>query len=520
MSRLIKLDYSSDRQYKGSNFAIALGLCNATPMHFPLCWVLENSCTTLTQVHLHELDLPYIEAIRVLARTLSKLQVLARLQIAYNSNANNKVGSNSDKTPPTTTLLNILFFCCPPSLVSFIMVGRLLALKRYPGLEGLLQPREGQLDWDEGKVLIRQEPLLNLKELLLPACPQGYTAEEICPILEHCPNLDCWSIPDFKYDSTRTEVLRVFRETIPRRYGHPSRLLAITSTPCLQFRGEGVIEIMEALPEQQLRDIVCQHFYDASHVRFAAAIMRHSETLQNFLINRSNGVQSSTIQTVLANCKALKVLWVSSNRGGGSIRLLLEDAVAQDWACTRLDQLKIFMDLGSSGALGDVLLTEVEQQERWVKLEKFYRQLGRLTELSILDIRCVRGLNTLMGGLTIPYQKLSLPGLLSLPKAEEGEEGPGTGVGRKRGYLHLLARLKDLRMIRGSFWAHTVENREMVGQAEMEWIVKTFPKLEQFELMPENYQALGGYVVPEHLRWLQRERPQLVLFRAGEQEKK
>ncbi|KAF9123439.1 hypothetical protein BGW39_008970 [Mortierella sp. 14UC] len=216
-----------------------------------------------------------------------------------------------------------------------------------------------------------------------------------------------------------------------------------------------------------------------------AALQRHSASLR--IVNFSNCAdwQGDAIGLVFDECSGLEVLKPTTRTGWEVAYIDLEDTVDSiPWKCTRLHHLE--MTISETALPGDpILLMKPENQvfdafadaayEQGVKskldqLEKFYRQIGALTQLSHLHLRAV---STDAEGAplpleTTPYRRNNFPGMLSL--GDEYTGGPG--------YLDLLGGLIKLKKLQGSVLATTDQTRRTMGWPEARWMARHWPDLE------------------------------------------
>ncbi|OAQ31988.1 hypothetical protein K457DRAFT_153946 [Linnemannia elongata AG-77] len=135
-------------------------------------------------------------------------------------------------------------------------------------------------------------------------------------------------------------------------------------------------------------------------------------------------------------------------------------------------------------------------------LERFYRQLGELTELEHLDLSAAPSPLTPASLREKGVFLGSFPGMLSL-----GNESMG-----RPGYLRLLEGWKKLKYLRGSVQVFTVETSGTVGQDEFAWMVDNWPCLRYaaFLLPRSGPWSRDKEHLPE-IQWLRDRKPQLSL---------
>ncbi|KAF9100173.1 hypothetical protein BGX23_004001 [Mortierella sp. AD031] len=214
-------------------------------------------------------------------------------------------------------------------------------------------------------------------------------------------------------------------------------------------------------------------------------------------------VSSEALCAALLVCEALeefRMEWPGQRRlvTNPLIFISLGDAVvARPWACTKIRHLEVAFGIAASSPLlrpsdnpyynrlpGCIL--SVEEQEQLGMLERLYRQIVILTQLSYLDLRML-ALNEQGFPTVTPCGQNIFPALLSLGDGETGRPG----------YLALWGRLTKLRVLRGSVNANTDEARVTMGWREARWMAAHWHELEVAEF------SRKGEDPTEPLLWLQ-----------------
>ncbi|KAF9151358.1 hypothetical protein BG015_006773 [Linnemannia schmuckeri] len=486
----------------------------------------------LTRICFRHMDLPNPLELRCLARSLSGQRSLTHLRIEMIS-----AGAMSCLSAP---MVLVLFLALPRSIVSVKLEAMIHAddgtderrLRIVPDTPGEgnedEKEKESSLDWMEGDLVAREEPLESLKELALPSFRMGYTADHVRRILRHCPVLETWDIPCVRNEEAAEAMTRMVREMVSRaeqgqEQGHrhglgrelkKSLLRHLTAKyPWQDCRGERWASVLDALPEQQVESMEFSLYTDVFPDKFVPALLRHCEVLQSVVFLDVQKIRSSTLATILRRCHGLQKFW-ATGLYGRSIFLDLNDAIEQEWICKDIKDLRITVDLsvlssqgmGNSGSAARSRKVDYGEpfdlpptREYWMKLKMFYTQMGKLTELEVMEL-IAAGLES-----RSTYMSEALTGLLSLE-----EEDKDTG---KRGFLSLLSGLKKLRVVHGSFWSESWAARRTFGQRETEWIAENWLTLEEIELLPRKYMMRGGVNLPEHLKWLREKKPELKLCR-------
>ncbi|KAG0282155.1 hypothetical protein BGZ96_000787, partial [Linnemannia gamsii] len=512
---LTHLNVSFNRRYSGIQFDNVMRLKKPIRLLRPLAWMMNLNAAGLTHVCFRHMDLPTSLELRCLARSLSGLINLTHLRIEMFS-----AGSVSWLSAP---MIPVLFFAFPRSVVSVKLEAytdksnneeddeRRLRAVLDTGEEDCWgeEDLEPSLDWDEGDLVAREEPLENLRELVLPIFRKGYTADHILRILRQCPALETWDIPSVRNKEAGEVMTRTIREMAIRdehsqgrehgqehEQGQESKsrfyLRHLTvRDPWLDNGGEKWISVMDALPEQQVQSTEFFKYQDSYPERTLPALLRHCDTLQSIIFQDTENINNRTLATILRRCRGLETFWVTGLYGL-PITLYLDTAIQQEWVCTGLKDLRITVDLSvlllqrmergdiPAGPEGrriyreTVAVSRIDDpptKEYWAKLEKFYTQLGKLTCLEVLELLTAK----IQSGAN--HMAHPLPGLLSLQEEDERNW--------RRGFLSLLSGLKKLRVVHGSLWAGSEDSTVTFGQRETEWILENWPALESIEFLPE-----------------------------------
>ncbi|KAG0282154.1 hypothetical protein BGZ96_000786 [Linnemannia gamsii] len=541
ITRLTQLDISFDRRYRGAHFNNAMRINNAVPILIPLAWLM-----TLNTIGLKRVTFRHVESfkpleLRCLARTLSKLTSLTHFKI--------EMPVMFFYTPLLTpAMVFVLFFALPKSMVSFEMEASVMFPRLGDAQEDELmmvqreiveqgeggESREASLDWVEGNLVAREGSLENLKVLILPFLILGIHGDNVTRIMEHCPVLESWDIPNIIKGAGDKALYRMIRETVHRQHaqGQESRYLCHlrASQPGAFCNGEGWTDIMDSLPDQHVKSVDFNRYLDAHPDKFVPALLRHSETLRSVVLKNSQRIGSRTLAAILGRCHGLETFWATmaeKEYGKEYVALALNHAIEQEWACQGIKSLRFTVDLAvqeysgtttsRGGGVGSTATAtpsglfnvDLLPKKQWQKLGVFYTQLGKLVELEDLEIFVAPPPmeETYIPADIIPqsYPSRSLTGLLSLE-----EEDKETG---KRGFLSLLGGLKKLRVVQGCFRTETVETIETFGQREAEWVLENWPALETIEFLPEGHGSLDEVSMPKHLQGLRQKKPSLKLCR-------
>lgn len=187
----------------------------------------------------------------------------------------------------------------------------------------------------------------------------------------------------------------------------------------------------------------------------------------------------------------------------------LNDAVVNEWACTKIRVLDIAVAIAQDGRYPTYLAdwtmeTWTEQDHSYRKmLDRFYTQTGSLKELEVLSIRCTGRDFIVEGefGKSIPFRDNCLPVFLVL------EEVTTEHIR----YLSRWSGLTKLRDLRGSFLWTNSEARARMGEREVEWFATHLPALRRAAFLGVPFKETLSNDIPVILQDLHSRRPELQL---------
>ncbi|KAG0290311.1 hypothetical protein BGZ96_006180 [Linnemannia gamsii] len=388
---------------------------------------------------------------------------------------------HSHAAQDTLQVVDVIFRSCPKSIITLKLPQDLSEF----GKTEMTLDRDSK-DFGEGPLVLRTEPLANLRYLQLPDKPRGYHADQICPFLEQSPRLETWYVPCI----AEAADVEVITKTIRTNCKELKELY--NGMPHANFRGEFAMSVMEAMEPQRLERLEFTGYHDEWPNRMTASIERHGQDLQRIRLRGCYRLTSFTVHTILTSCQGLQHLEVVGMYHLRIVISLEDGGSSKEWVCKDLRHLVIHVNVSSTST--------GPEQPQWALLERLYRHIGSLQQLTFLDLRgaAVNHDITLSNpAMEVNSSKLTFPGLLSLGSASTGEPG----------YLPLLKELKQLKTFQGSIWLDNVRPQEAIGQAEMEWMYENWPSLRLIEFL--DYTSQSALDERPYLKWLKERIPQL-----------
>ncbi|KAG0065962.1 hypothetical protein BGZ89_007763 [Linnemannia elongata] len=384
---------------------------------------------------------------------------------------------------------------------------------------------------------LREGPLLRLKELespVLKATPQS----EYGLILEHCPNIDILGFHAVNKDSAY-----IIKEIAPLVKRHCQHIRTIKATGLLLWQqGWNPFNILDGVnfTLESLQFNIYSPVYDNVGEDLAlSSFQHHSVTLRDIRLTRCLSLGNKILQSILTTCTALERLEITQalciRRSFFKKRNLaiasLPDLVAYEWVCTGLKHLNLTINWGRFEDPTPMHLPAYylqqsashpwnQDQERWDLLERLYRQIGSLVELEVLDLHAYIDRMNINRYQPENFLRRNCCGGTFDNSFRSQDRFPlllSLGVhGGRHGYLNWLSGLKNLKELRGSVHLGNPEVAMTLKQAEVEWMVDHWPKLQVLELLPYQdevpvHVSVDGY---EHLNWLMRQKPGLDLRRS------
>ncbi|KAF9135559.1 hypothetical protein BGW39_002307 [Mortierella sp. 14UC] len=481
-----------------------------------MCWLVGQSpwLSTLTLTHYWIFGK---EDIQLLATAIAGATALERLTLELS------VINYSNLSP----LLRQAVFCCASTSLQQLCLEELGPITSVSGQEvGLLRRYRGARIYDDKVELEpyrRQAPLPNLVELHFVGDFDFDTPESIRLMLDHCPALESWVVPNIK-NSTDAESLARY---VAKHCRQIRKLATNQHSRSTSTNIAFISTLMDALPEHSLESLCFTKFQEQQPEAGSARLFqRHSLTMRKIELMNCVGIEGMTVQTILQECRALESLVVWNTASVTSIGITLEGAVAaMPWACTGIKKLclvvkihDLYRTAGTNGEYrqdelrpyyeraASIHLTDFEKTQ-FSLLERLYRQIGQLAELEFLGIKSEvipEGIatNNVVWGRGANSGKV-FPAMLSVGDEETG----------RLGFLDLFEGLTKLRTLVGSVEVGDWENSGIVGLKEARWFAEHLPCLEEVHF----YRVFTPFSVPTlppALQWLKEQRPGLRMWRS------
>lgn len=430
-------------------------------------WLTRLNHQTLTYLDCNQMLFESPRAVRDLCRTISQLTHLRTLRLATQSHL---------FYAKQREVLQAIFFSCPTSLVQLFLKHMQVA---YSNPLPTMDPVEGDLDFDQGPLIMTTEPLPRLKRLSLSCRPHVDLVADLQLLLRRCRTVEVLELPHLQgHVDGKLPLVKSMTE------------LCLLVTDLLipgTCEARVLLPILNALPVGRLQTLCC-HIENLKRVRMSPALIRHSASLRRIDVTGHLSIPSAMIQAVLTSCRVLEsfraIGYRDQGREGNS--LTLADAVEDEWVCARIRCLEINILMSKEDKIPQYLndpscATWTEwDHSHWEQLGGLYAQIGRLACLEVLDLKAV--------------------GWKGMPI--------GLGVddvvrGKKAGYLAAWSGLNRLRELRGFYIWTQGDDWARIGESEADWFGKHLPalRLVMFPLLDDG----DGY------RMLRAKRPRLKL---------
>ncbi|KAF9098249.1 hypothetical protein BGX23_006665 [Mortierella sp. AD031] len=237
----------------------------------------------------------------------------------------------------------------------------------------------------------RKEPLANLKKLTFWAINDQSTTSAILSIFKHCPNIKELGIPNFAGSEDVGVISKFLEQRCPQL-----RLLS-----CQSFKKRA----KDRLPYKVMNYSLPANLRSLS--TFGQAGYQPNDRTTRGALRRIVIVQYSRftrisipVPIVFKQCCNLTILHLGASDGQG-LYVDLDDVLEVPWSFTKLKNLSLALSgcelpsdptpesLPYYSRPRPILLSEAEKQQ-FARLEKLYKQIGKLTELKYLHLEMVK----------------------------------------------------------------------------------------------------------------------------------
>ncbi|KAF9091744.1 hypothetical protein BGX23_004893, partial [Mortierella sp. AD031] len=329
----------------------------------------------------------------------------------------------------------------------------------------------------------RQEPLYRLKKFM--GAKSLFELAHISVILQHCPELVSMNVPSVQLTNSVDHTAAAITELCPKLNS-------------LSQLGDGddiaeplMMTIMDRLPQDTLESFV-YFWHQMSNNRLDTYLGRHFNSLRRIELDECGSVRQELIPEILFNCRVLEVLALKEAKSN-DLEITVGDLVTGPWASTKFVELALVVDIGLIRILMNknrIDFTE-EEKAKVLFLEKFYRQIGILTALKILQLNVlVTAMALDMEEEPLAHRDFIFPGFLTL--GDEDDEG-------RWGCLGELAGLKNLEVVRGSFNMESTLTLPEFEQGDTAWMRMNWARLHSMEFfLPYYYNEETDQVHPLH----------------------
>ncbi|KAG0279726.1 hypothetical protein BGZ95_000389 [Linnemannia exigua] len=467
------------------NYGIDMGISR-------LCMLIDLN-THLSDLHLKILRITSGSQVSRLARTISDMKVLGSLTLNIHA-----CGKHTDKIIPA------LFMSCPQSVHTLDMKLTLFARPSASLRKGVMGA-----GLEETMVETFPQhlgPLPNLSYWNVQSAA-SFSMDSLESMLARCPNVNKLEIPELNNTNDVNIAARLILGNCPKLVGL-SQQHTFSDTA-----GELTAAIARAMPEKTLKSIEFSGL-DDPYDALLFSLWPHLDSLSSVELLHCVEATSEVFRILFRKCPTLEVLVVGSSEDS-EFSIHLEDAVAQTWASNRFTRLEL-----------TVLIPELSTKAKVTLLDRFYRQIGALVNLVVLDLRIAvtnaeRNVDRDDEEEDVTYKDKLFPGFLKL--GDVTESGADRG-----GYLDLFVGLTRLEKLQGSFNVDPDGEGSIMGQHECEWVCEHWPRLQVADFYPnhfkdgERFDPYSGVKdleaerlqLPDCFRWLREHMPDLQFMTA------
>ncbi|KAK3822464.1 MAG: hypothetical protein JOS17DRAFT_753654 [Linnemannia elongata] len=322
-----------------------------------------------------------------------------------------------------------------------------------------------------GPIKERKEPLRRLTDWGLVINFGDIEADVVVPLFELLPELASIDVPSIGFQApvhTFDVAIRISKACPKLR--HLRKLHTHTDmegTMALAFLHNMPVNTVESLHIVRLSEDVRT---------FGDGIDFHKGSIKSIVFDQCRWIDANSLVSIFFQSSILEVFRISMSFES-RFEIPLERLVTQKWASSKFRQLKLYLRLTDNELdpehPADVL-TVVESTPDWaIGLERFYHQVGALTQLRILDLKVAVDNNSRHNeGRYLTYKDRTFAGFLTLENRPKG----------RLGWLQLLDGLRNLEELHGSFNLDAMVPGFEFGQDEADWIVEHWPRLKFIEL--------------------------------------
>ncbi|KAF9089011.1 hypothetical protein BGX23_006988 [Mortierella sp. AD031] len=369
----------------------------------------------ISELCLDELQITFGGSLNRLALTISGMRCLGSLTLYIKAS-----GQHIDRIVPA------LYFICLQS-VCYLSLDLTLQRPSQNQASSSEMTTDVEMEPAEKPPLERQSPLHQLTALhSMSEIPFSMDVFQL--MLAHCPNAHTLEVPRLTGVTDPDLAAKVIVDACPRL----RQLEQYDKSFDHGTTGSLMAAVAKAMPEDKLTTI-CFFRLDDSDDTFLFSLTRHFKSLTWAHLSEVMSVSSEALQTLLCMCSGLEVVQIATEHLYQAA-IDLEDAVATKWATDRIVQLDLTVFILSYQWMSpkDAERTNMEL------LEKFYRQIGALIELSYLSLKIWVDEHEMKDDYEpVTYKDELFPGFLVLGDKDK------TGAERG-GYLDLLSELKKL----------------------------------------------------------------------------
>ncbi|KAF9115772.1 hypothetical protein BGW39_002967, partial [Mortierella sp. 14UC] len=326
-----------------------------------------------------------------------------------------------------------------------------------------------------GPIVERKEPLRRLTDWKLINRYGNIDGDIFISLLEFLPELTSMDVPSIGFQApvhTFDAATRISKacpklRNLSKRHIHTDK----EGTMALALLHKMPINTVESLQVAWLSEDVRT---------FGDGLGFHRESVKSIVFDVCRWIAAESLASIFFQSSALEVFRISMNHAS-VFKIPLEGMVRQQWASNKFTDVKLYLRLPDNHKEAKQPAEPDTTIPNWaVDLERFYRQIGALALLRILDLRVAVPRYSLdRSGALITYKAKTFAGMLTLEDRAAG----------RLGWLQLLGGLKNLEELHGSFNIGSMVAGFEFSQHEADWIVDHWPRLGFIELYTHHKDA-------------------------------